>query len=160
MRILAIDPGPRDSAYLVFNDEASIILFVGFIPNKELLNDILSKRFLGCDLMAIESIEGFGVPAGQDTFDTCFWSGRFVEAFNSKFVRLSRKKIKIHFCGHSSAKDSHIRQALVHRYGDPDKNKQSGMLAGITGHLWSALAVAVYTNDNLATLMWEESANA
>lgn len=146
MNILAIDPGCRESAFVVFNTETESIDEFGFLINEDMLeNCALSQS----KIMAIESIEGFGMTAGQEIFDTCFWSGRFCQAFRGEFQRLGRKLIKIHLCGQSSSKDKDIRESLIYRFGAPGTKKQPGKLYGISGHCWSALAVAVTYSDKI-----------
>ena len=146
MRILAIDPGSKQSAYVVYEGSLETISHHGFIDNGELLNAIKLPSW-AVDLLAIESIEGFGMTAGQELFDTCFWSGRFCQAFRGQFQRSGRKAIKIHICGSTQAKDKDVREALIYRFGEPGTKKNPGKLYGISGHCWSALAVAVYASD-------------
>src|SRR5580658_5241756 len=104
MTILAIDPGSKESAWVSFETNHENPAWVGFCENEVLLNSIRCREFHS-DILAIESIEGFGMTAGQELFDTCFWSGRFCQAFTGEFQRLGRKAIKIHLCGNSTAKD-------------------------------------------------------
>jgi hypothetical protein len=146
MKILAIDPGSKESAWVIFEGSVENILSFGFETNEICLNQI-QIRCGTPDMLAIESIEGFGMTAGQELFDTCFWSGRFCQAFTGEFQRLGRKAIKIHLCGNSTAKDKDIREALIYRYGDPGTKRNPGKLYGISGHCWSALAVAVTCAD-------------
>ena len=145
MKILAIDPGCKESAYIIFNTATENILDHGHVGNYTLLGmckDVSSGNFL-----AIERIEGFGMTAGQELFDTCFWSGRFCQAWQelhgANWQGVGRKSIKINVCGHSTAKDKDIREALIHRYGEQGTKSNPGKLYGISGHCWSALAVAV-----------------
>lgn len=149
MKVLSIDPGSKESAFVTFNTEDDSIQNHGFMLNEDLLQSI--KNSSGIDVLAIESIEGFGLTAGQELFDTCFWSGRFCQLFEllkrKLFVKIGRKKIKVHLCGHSSAKDKDIREALIYRFGEPGIKSAPGKLYGISGHGWAALAVAVYYSD-------------
>lgn len=157
MKILAIDPGSKESAWLLFDSEGGIINDYGFLENDLILKKIDQEIPLGIapfrdnTVLAIESLEGFGMTAGQEIFDTCWWSGRFCQAFRGPFRRLGRKAIKINICGHSTAKDKDIREALIHRFGDPGKKSAPGKLYGIAGHCWSALAVAVTFSDIYAS---------
>lgn len=150
MNILAIDPGYKESAWLLFNSSTEEILVFGFCSNEDLLKDIRSKSIKnGTDILAIESIEGFGMTAGQELFDTCFWSGRFCQAFQGEFKRIGRKAIKLHLCGVLTAKDKDIRESLIYRFGEPGTKKAPGKLYGISSHIWSALAVAITASDTL-----------
>lgn len=156
MKILAVDPGCKQSAYVCFNSDTYSILDLGFISNEELL--AMCQCHTSGELLAIEYIEGFGMTAGQELFDTCFWSGRFCEAFlNARstqekalpFERIGRKAIKIHLCGSTQAKDKDIRESLIYRFGHPGTKSSPGRLYGISGHGWSALAVATYQADKI-----------
>lgn len=149
MNILAIDPGSKESAFVVMNSSTEQIFNYGFMGNIAILSDVLIGAV---DLLAIESIEGFGMTAGQELFDTCFWSGRFCQAFRGEFQRIGRKAIKIHLCGSTQAKDKDIRESLIYRFGQPGTKKSPGKLYGISGHCWSALAVAVYASDKMRNL--------
>ena len=156
MMVLAIDPGSKESAYVCFNSFNEHILDADLVPNDVMLSmchDHTAGQFL-----AIESIEGFGMTAGQELFDTCWWSGRFCQAFLKwpksgqnmpKFQRIGRKAIKTHLCGCTTAKDKDIREALIYRFGEPGIKSKPGKLYGISGHCWSALAVAVVFSDSL-----------
>jgi hypothetical protein len=96
-------------------------------------------------ILAIEQIRVYGIVAGDDTFDTCQWSGRFQEAHeakNSPVYMIPRKDIKRHLCGNTTTNDKYIRQALIDRIGEVGTKKNPGPLFGISGHLWAALAVA------------------
>jgi len=94
----------------------------------------------------IEQIAAMGMAVGAEVFETCFWSGRFAEAWGGSFERLKRHEIKMHLCGNMRAKDANIRVALMDRFGGSQsvgKKKTPGPLYGIAGDQWSALAVAV-----------------
>lgn len=149
MKILAIDPGPKDSAFIVLDTVDESIVWSGMELNENMRVIIKHHTRVGqCSILAIESVEGFGIPAGMETFDTCFWAGRFCEAFiYGQFMRIGRKAIKSHFCNTTTAKDKDIRAALIYRFGEPGTKKQPGKLFGISGHVWSALAVGVYQSD-------------
>lgn len=54
-----------------------------------------------------------------------------------------RKVAMEKLCGVTNTTDKFIRMALIDRYGEPGTKKAPGPLFGISGHLWSALAVAV-----------------
>ena len=152
--LLAIDPGPTESAYLFLYDGKPSGF--GMVPNQELL------EMLGCygdHCLAIEGIESQGMAVGKDVFATCIWIGRFWQRFGEYSTTLVyRSQVKMHLCGSMRAKDPNIRQALIDRYG-PSKElaigrkAATGPLYGISGHVWSALAVAVtYWDQSEAVL--------
>jgi hypothetical protein len=160
--ILAIDPGPVQSAWIAYNGE---IIDHGFCDNEQLLS-ILRGAAAGVvyvgrhprdvekldpQRVVIEKVEGFGMPVGVEVFETVFWSGRFAEAASPIRVdRIGRKAVKLHLCGTVRAKDPNVRQALIDRFGGSDaigRKASPGPLHGISGDVWSALAVAVTWTD-------------
>jgi hypothetical protein len=150
--ILAIDPGPERSAWVLFSDEihqAGINDNVGVL---DLVKSLGRKPFY--DALVIEKVESFGMAVGAEVFETVFWSGRFAEAAHPLPVhRIGRKAVKLHLCGQSRAKDPNVRQALIDRFGGPSaigKKANPGPLYGISGDVWSALAVAVTFHDQEA----------
>ena len=93
--------------------------------------------------MAMEQIRGYGMIVGAEVFDTCFWSGRFVEAWSGKFDLIPRRDVKLHLCGSSRAKDSNVRQAVIDRVGPQGTKKAPGPTYGIKADEWAALALAL-----------------
>lgn len=144
MTLYALDPGTTQSAIVVMTPDR---IYGGLHDNGELRDALLGSQTLPGHLV-IEQVESFGMPVGAEVFETVFWSGRFAEAWQSRglkhsWSRIGRKAVKLAICGTTKAKDPHIRQALIDRYGGPACIKKGGALAGISGHLWAALAVAV-----------------
>ena len=133
---MAIDPGPKDGAYVVWDGQH--ILKSDTLPNPELLEYVVEWGAK----VAIEWIVGYGLTVGSETFDTCRWVGRFEQAARGATL-LTRKEVKQHLCSNTQAKDVHIRQALIDRIGPPGTKKAPGPSYGIVGHEWAALAVAV-----------------
>lgn len=144
-RILAIDPGTTESAFLVWEGG---LLEGGMLPNPELRYRLLENAFGGATLCAIEMVESFGMAVGKETFETVYWIGRFTECARMPVVRVYRKQVKIHLCGTVKAKDANIRQALIDMHGAPGTKKRPGGTFGVSGHLWAALAVAQYAIDH------------
>jgi hypothetical protein len=118
----------------------------GDSPNEELLT-LLSQPF--ADYCAIERVRGFGIMASDGLFDTCEWTGRFLQAFGChRTTLIPRKEVARHICGTGGVShDKFIREALVTRFGGKDvaigNRRSPGPLFGIAGHKWSALAVAL-----------------
>jgi hypothetical protein len=154
MKILAIDPGNEQSAYMCFYDNKLVEFAI--MPNEKLLNII--PQFTA-DEMAIEMIASYGMAVGKTVFETCVWIGRFVQRFqeshNRPFHFVYRKDVKIHLCHSMRAKDSNIRQAIIDRYPATGEGKtpqigtknQPGPLYGVSKDIWSALAVAIYFTE-------------
>jgi len=146
MRILAIDPGNIESAY--------IMMFDGKIMNAEKVrNEIVLSTIKGLysdDLtIVIEKIQSFGMVVGATVFETCYWIGRFWQEavrHDIKVEFVTRMEEKMCLCHNSRAKDKNIHQALVDRYGPvPTKKRPNPFYDDIklSGDMWSALAVAV-----------------
>jgi len=101
--------------------------------------------------IAIEMIASQGMPVGRETFETCVWIGRFIQAFHNgqDHTLIYRGVVKDVLCGSRKAKDANIRQALLDKYPCTGGGKtpqigtksQPGPLFGISTHAWPALAV-------------------
>lgn len=159
MNILAIDPGPMESGFVVWN--GIVIGDHRIVENKEIQFELRSGGFDYIDLVVIEKVAhyGTGMAVGSEVFDTCYWSGRFIGSWEAgrtdgKLFRWSlipRHQIKMHLCGSMRAKDTNIRQSLIDRFGDPGTKKEQGLLYGIHSHEWAALALAVTAYDQLSS---------
>lgn len=152
--IFAIDPGPKQSAFVTWNRRNNIILDYGILENDQFLHFIREPRFhihpdhlLEPIFPVVEMIQSFGMPVGKEIFETVLLVGRIIEIFNGGAKLVYRKDIKLYFCGTNRAKDSNIRRVLIDRFGEPGTKKNPGKLYGIKKDLWSALAVAVYFSD-------------
>lgn len=161
--ILAIDPGNIESGYVfVEHNRQNItkILEKGKVKNEELLQKIRDKAFGEYDL-AIEMIASYGMPVGKEVFDTCVWSGRFLEAAGlseciGEFSWVFRREEKLLLCGSMKAKDSNITQALIDKYAPGERNKgkgtkkNPGFFYGFSKDIWAAMAVCtVYFEKNI-----------
>jgi hypothetical protein len=139
--VIAIDPGPAESALMVWDGAA--VQERQYAPNNEILALLRSLRPSERPCV-IEMIASFGMPVGVEIFESCVWIGRFMEAYGADLVhRITRGQIKMHLCNSMRAKDTNIRQALIDRFGKPGTKKNPGALYGVSGDLWSSLAVAV-----------------
>jgi Holliday junction resolvasome RuvABC endonuclease subunit len=138
MKILAIDPGTFDSAYVVWDSENRKIDIREIANNHDVLHFIKFGKY---DVMAIEMIASYGMPVGKETFETCVWIGRFRQVGCCPVQFIYRKEVKMFLCGNMRAKDGNIRQALLDMLG-------KDTCRGVSKDMWSALAVAV-TCENL-----------
>ena len=150
--ILAIDPGPEESAFVFLDTETARPFSHWKWPNHQLLDLIRNRQWPCADpTVVIEKVEGFGMPVGAEVFETVYWSGMFAEAAHPlPVVRVGRKAVKLYLCGSVRAKDPNIRQALLDRYGGSvakGTKSHPGPLYGVAGDVWSALAVAVTYAD-------------
>jgi uncharacterized protein YlaI len=163
VNVLAIDPGPLESAYAVVDSECAPIVF-GKVPNIELL-DALPELAQLSSRGAIEMIASYGMAVGADVFETCVWIGRFAQVLDQERLiteRVKRNPIKVHHCHSSKANDSNIRQALVDRfaYGQPNHGKGTksapGWFHGFHSDIWAAYALAVYVADTARSAAADE----
>lgn len=145
--ILAIDPGPTESAYVLWDGQS---IGKHFKAENAMLCDAIMTKCLVADVMVIEQIASYGMAVGAEVFETVFWSGRFAQAFYAHLLpvfRIKRMDVKMHLCHSSRAKDGNIRQALIDRLGPPGTKKAPGATYGISGDCWAALAVAITFAD-------------
>jgi len=146
MTVLAIDPGPKESAFLLWDGS---IVSKGFEENSDLL-DALRHRFSADCLWAVEMIACYGMPVGREVFETCLVIGRILEIAERRGARCElvlRKDVKLHLCMSPRAKDANVRQALIDRIGAPGTKKNPGPTYGCAKHDWAALAIAVFAAD-------------
>lgn len=151
MLIIALDPGPTQTALVRMDYGRISFHFKG--PNENILESLLLVGYPD-HLLVIEKIASYGMAVGAEVFETCFWSGRFAQAFGMERVRrITRGEVKMHLCNSMRAKDGNVRQALIDRYGGDaaiGKKKTPGPLYGISGDVWAALAVACTWSDKNA----------
>lgn len=162
MKILAIDPGPLQSAYVIWDGTRKC---GAQIMDNESMAELIAGAGVSHDFdyIAIEKIACYGMAVGAEVFETCVWTGRFMEVWiaarralyggkrrYSEPLRIPRGEIKVHLCRSTRAKDANVRQALIDRFGKPGTKSAQGPLYGVTSHCWAALAVAVCAHDRLS----------
>jgi hypothetical protein len=152
--VLAIDPGPDQSAFVVWDGRRVLDHAIG--ANEELFRRVFGvaegQHIESC---AIEMIACYGMAVGEEVFRTCVWIGRFFEQWldltrSAAPALIPRLDVKMHLCHTPQAKDPNIRQALIDRFGRPGTKKAPGPLYGITSHCWAALAVAITAHDRMS----------
>lgn len=150
MRLLAIDPGPEESALLIYDTTTKLPVEWDKLENWEAMNRMEGVWLTGVKVLYVEMIASYGMAVGAETFETCVWIGRFLEKwrrYGSNEHRVYRREVKLHLCDDSRAKDANVRQALIDRYGGKEKaigrKASPGPLYGLTGDCWAALAVAI-----------------
>lgn len=157
MSILAIDPGNLESAFVLLNDDLTVIdkdkvdndilLEVMWDYIQENKSDWKDKENFH---VVIEMVASYGMAVGKTTFDTVFWIGRFYQkAFSMGFLPtlIYRKDEKINLCNSMKAKDSNIRQALIDRFGIVGTKRSPGFFYGFKADIWAAMAVATTYHD-------------
>lgn len=149
MKLLAIDPGTSRGAAVLWDMTENRVCYAFERDNADLLSLIKSQTdaiYIRC-----ERLECFGMPVGAEVFETAYWIGRAMEASAVRYLNfqlVSRRAVKLHFCGSARAKDGNVAQALRDRLGDKGTKAKPGPLYGIAGHCWQALAIAVYAADH------------
>lgn len=154
--IIGIDPGPVESAYVVWDGET--ISSFGKTSNKSFLLWLTHGLVEPADEMVIEKVACYGMAVGDPVFDTVLWTGFFCHAWRSDWepgsehdikCRIPRLAVKMHICHDSRAKDGNIIQALKDRFepGLLPRQRPKVMLKGISADVWQALALAVTWYD-------------
>ena len=124
---LAIDPGNQRSGYIIGRRDKTIVggvsvaEFSAEIDNRVLrdqLGDMVRKY--GIDVLIIETPKPRGLPTAADEMETLVEVGRFIQKAEQLGLAWSfafRTDIKVHITGRSNTGDSHVRQALLDRFG-------------------------------------------
>lgn len=175
--ILAIDPGTTQSAYAGMREDYSLIAAAD-VDNDVVLNLI---SLGGYDVLVIECMEartffnskndGKKRPPqkiGNETYETCYWIGRFMEAAlraGMDVQRVTRGEEKSRIIPTKKNKlpplpepvpkgtDPQIRAGLIQRFAKFDKRngrgkaKEKDVFYGFAGDMWSAFAVGVVYLD-------------
>lgn len=152
--ILAIDPGPEQSAYVYGypQDKVRPVEDYGMVLNRELEVSIRNGYFNGADDVLIEDWAPWGKPAGQKMVDVCKAIGRFQllceKLVQCKTTTYFRRDVCRWLVGLPNAKKSQIRAYMIQRYG-PSREQAigrkgcEGPLYGLRVHQMDALAMAV-----------------
>lgn len=159
-RILAIDPGPAESGWMLLTDGQPDLH--GTDPNEQLLDRLAfaeEREADWPDVVAIELIEPrYGLNPGWETLDTARWIGRFQQAASPVPVALLKRSDILRHLGvvtrgpNKTSADAGVRAALLDRYGGSGAKGTKaapGPLYGVSGDVWAALAVAVTHADQL-----------
>lgn len=155
MRLMAIDSGNIESAYVIV-DEDLRIYEKGKVSNEVLRQLIIHRPEI--THYVIERIASYGMAVGKEVFETCEWIGRYAECakhVNSSVIvdYVYRMEEKERICHSSKANDSNIRQALIDRFAMHDYKNGKGTKSkpdffyGFAKDMWAAFAVAVTYMD-------------
>jgi len=153
--LLAIDPGFHQSACISYNTTTGAVENHVFLPNEEMRSFLENEAQISDNTnsgLVVEMFEARGMPIGQESVETVFWAGRFLEIWAQRYFpvyKMTRRDIKIHLFGTTrGVNDAVVRQLLIDRYG-PEKQvalgtkKNPGPLYGLNGHERDALALAI-----------------
>lgn len=171
MRLLCVDPGPVKSGWVLLEDDKPVKH--GWNDNGDLRKWILTEAISGkLDELVIEDVTHMGMAVGKDVFETVRWSGRFDPDCLAKFIDRKQVKLNLcgnprakdpnirqaiidRYGGDSVAIGGKKCQTCKGKgwrgRGRPpcDECKATGYehplgpLHGISGHVWSALAVGL-----------------
>jgi hypothetical protein len=148
--ILTIDPGPEQSAFVLYDPGPRCLVGFGKVSNEKLRGELAPARATG-DVLVVEMVASYGMPVGREVFETVLWTGRFIEAWGGAFEKLYRSSVKLHMCGQTRAKDANVRQAVLDAFGGKDKavgkKAKPGPLYGVKADVWQALALALTYAD-------------
>ena len=153
--VLAIDPGNIDSAFAWLDTDDCKPIWFEKLPNDTVAR-FLRANAAKIDRVVIEMIASYGMPVGEEVFETCVWIGRFEQIARQLDIpvqRIKRNPVKLHHCHSSAAKDSNIIQALIDRFAPNVRNRGKGSKAepgwfyGFKADIWQAYALGVYAVD-------------
>ena len=151
MIVIAVDPGPVSSGAVFYDIWSESVISGGIYRNEELLRLLLCSD---ADVLCLEMFEARGMPLGNPSIETIFWSGRFRQAWTNDTHLIKRRDVKLHLCGTTRAKDSNVNAVLWDRFSAGQgmraakgTKKEPGPLYGIKSHALAALAVGVYYQD-------------
>ena len=147
MTVLAIDPGPSQSAYVIWSGQS--VRFAAIVPNLDLISGHFTST---ADVCAIEMIASYGMAVGKEVFETCCWIGRFHQVWWDSHgaedpLLILRRDVKLHHCHSARATDANVRTALIDKYGPQGTKKAQGPTYGLKSHLWSAFAIATFVSE-------------
>ena len=163
MNVLAIDPGPKVSGWVILEKGSLKVLASGRATPTEGVIEMVDIAASGhivrdenglmhiVDDVACEMIASYGMAVGAEVFETCLQIGRICHAWeygtSGRVTLVKRQEAKMHLCHSPKAKDANVMQALKDKLGEVGTKKNPGPLYGISKHAWAALAVGVYAAE-------------
>lgn len=149
--LLAIDPGPTESALLLYNTTTKRPVAWEKLPN----TCCWPTWAWTADRLAVEQVASYGMPVGAEVFETCVWTGRYIERWyhhhETHPVRVTRKQVMVHVCGSARGNDATLRMALIDRYGGKERavgrKASPGPLYGMNVDHRAALGVAITATE-------------
>ena len=153
MKVIAIDPGTTQSAWVIMDSETLVPEQAGIDENETLRKMLMSMKLCRVDRIVIEMVASYGMPVGKEVFETCVWIGRFYEALHIKCIHdpelIYRREEKLHICESPKANDATIRHALIDRFAEHDlkfgrgTKKNQDWFYGFRQDMWAAYAVGL-----------------
>lgn len=142
---LAIDPGPEQEHGVLYASDGEIAA-----PDAcpwRIIQELPAGR-----PVLIEGLSNYGQAIGDTTLRTAYVIGRLYEAAKNgkrEVVVIRRTDIRFAVLGSAKGNDSIIKQSILERFGGPTVAKKGGILHGLKGHAWAALALAVAYKEML-----------
>lgn len=148
-RFIAIDPGTTQSAGVVWQDGE---LVDRLLEDNSRVRQWLEEQPHNAEQpvsFVFEKVSSYGMPVGESIFQTCFWTGIFIE-------KTSHKRAPIYLVPRTTIKkllkarnDSGVRRRLIERFGEPGTKANPGFTYGLKKDLWQAFGLAVVTEELL-----------
>lgn len=154
MRLLAIDPGNKLTAYCLM-DENYRPICKDKVENADAL-EFITAHAVEIDQIAVEMIASYGMAVGSEVFETCVMVGKIeqlAQMLGIPVERVFRMEEKQFICHDSRAKDANIRRALIDRFAKHDLARGTGTrnnpdwFYGFKSDIWAAFAVGVVFFD-------------
>ena len=136
--ILAIDPSNTRHAWALLDGTPSDPILCDFGRDLCALSEWHKMPGEKC----VEQIASYGLAAGAHLFDTCVEIGKLMAAWPDA-KRLTRIEVKRLVCRSTSARDPHVRQAVIDRFGGPQSIRKGGQLYKVSKDVWAAIAVGL-----------------
>lgn len=154
MKLLAIDPANKESAFVLMEDYKP--LEFGKKDNEDVLGVVKAVLSVHPDChVAIEMVASYGLPVGKDVFDTCVYIGRIIEHCNN-WSYVYRKDVKMNLCQTlKGVNDTVVRHALIDRFAKHDFRSGKGtkhnkdFFYGFKQDVWQAYAVGCTYLDGI-----------
>lgn len=151
MLILAIDPGPEKSSWVLWGTESeAVAVGADQVENQALRAMLGGNIHENASQLVIERPVLMGKNATAALLETSRWAGVFEGAWPGEVDRLTYHKVRCQLASSGNAKESEVKQALISRFAPGGFGKEGkgtkanpGPFYGVTGHMWSAVAVAV-----------------
>lgn len=151
MLILAIDPGPEKSSWVCWSTSTETVA-----AGEDQVDNARLRDFLGGNIrdsakqLVIERPVMMGKNATSALLETARWAGVFEGAWPGEVETITYHRTRTHLTRCGSANEAAVRECLISRfapagYGPQGKGTKAnpGPFYGVTGHMWSAVAVAV-----------------
>ena len=166
MRVLGVDPGTKESAYVIYDPARQRVVSALTADNDAFRNHLHEHVTVNpLDVLAIEQmVSTYRTAVGAETLETVWWAGRFFDVWfrsSPNVYRVPREQVRKHFAVALQANirhvgDPEIRRGIFDRWGGKEhavgSKKNPGPLFGIKGHEFAALAVAItWSETNVRT---------